>query len=336
MRKSIQIAPGVRLTASKSGIGYSVGTKGYRVTKHANGRVSRTASLPGTGLSHNSTVRAAPSRRTAAPRGQTKPSPAPPPEAPRPMAPPKPGMLASKGEKELFAAYKSGDADAIERVATAHPEAAYPAAVLAGILKLSRPDQQDRSLQLLAWAFSTGAAPESDPFISRYVGIRFELGITDGFRAELGVTRDAIGLALAELYQARDDLGNAIAAVEQLQPTTVAAISLADLYLDAGQPAKAVDLTNGISNQDDTTALLCMLRGVALRDLAQYTAAREAFKEALKSKQRDQVIRHRSLYERSRTYELEGKRAMARKDLERILAEDSSYPWLLDAIAALS
>lgn len=50
-RKSIGAGP-FRLNFSKSGIGYSVGTKGYRVTKTANGRIRRTASLPGTGISY--------------------------------------------------------------------------------------------------------------------------------------------------------------------------------------------------------------------------------------------------------------------------------------------
>jgi hypothetical protein len=40
--------------------------------------------------------------------------------------------------------------------------------------------------------------------------------------------------------------------------------------------------------------------------------------------------------ERGRTYEAEGKRAMARKDLERIMAEDSTYEGLAEALANLN
>jgi hypothetical protein len=39
-------------------------------------------------------------------------------------------------------------------------------------------------------------------------------------------------------------------------------------------------------------------RGIALRELGHHAAAREAFKEALKSKSRDSVIRHQALMER--------------------------------------
>ena len=50
-RKSIKVGP-ARINLSKSGVGYSVGTKGFRVTKTAKGTVRTTASIPGTGISH--------------------------------------------------------------------------------------------------------------------------------------------------------------------------------------------------------------------------------------------------------------------------------------------
>lgn len=50
-RKSINLG-GVRVNLSKSGIGYSVGTKGARITKTANGRTRTTLSIPNTGLSY--------------------------------------------------------------------------------------------------------------------------------------------------------------------------------------------------------------------------------------------------------------------------------------------
>lgn len=50
-RKSKSFGP-FRITASKSGLSASVGVKGFRVTKMANGRTRVTASIPGTGLSY--------------------------------------------------------------------------------------------------------------------------------------------------------------------------------------------------------------------------------------------------------------------------------------------
>lgn len=51
-RKSINLGGGFRINLSKSGIGYSWGVKGYRVTKTAKGTTRRTASIPGTGISY--------------------------------------------------------------------------------------------------------------------------------------------------------------------------------------------------------------------------------------------------------------------------------------------
>lgn len=51
-RKSINLGGGFRINLSKSGIGYSWGVKGYRVTKTAKGGTRQTASIPGTGISY--------------------------------------------------------------------------------------------------------------------------------------------------------------------------------------------------------------------------------------------------------------------------------------------
>lgn len=50
-RKSVKMGP-LRINFSKSGVGYSVGTKGYRVTKRADGKTQTTASIPGTGIAY--------------------------------------------------------------------------------------------------------------------------------------------------------------------------------------------------------------------------------------------------------------------------------------------
>lgn len=51
-RKSVKAGP-FRMTFSKSGVGYSVGGKGFRVTKKAKGGIRTTASVPGTGVSYS-------------------------------------------------------------------------------------------------------------------------------------------------------------------------------------------------------------------------------------------------------------------------------------------
>ena len=52
MRKSINLGGGFRINLSKSGVGYSWGTKGFRMTRTSRGTTRRTYSIPGTGLSY--------------------------------------------------------------------------------------------------------------------------------------------------------------------------------------------------------------------------------------------------------------------------------------------
>jgi hypothetical protein len=93
-RKSVKAGP-FRITASKSGISYSAGVKGARVTKRANGRVQTTLSAPGTGLRYTTTsgtksrqaTRTTGSRPTPARKAASAPKPVP---RPRPTAIPKP------------------------------------------------------------------------------------------------------------------------------------------------------------------------------------------------------------------------------------------------------
>jgi hypothetical protein len=91
-----------------------------------------------------------------------------------------------------------------------------------------------------------------------------------------------------------------------------------------------------VTNDDDATALLCVFRGVALREQGYNEAAKAAFKEALRARSRDRPIRQRALIERARVFLTDGRKAQARKDLERILAEDSEYPGLAELLSATS
>lgn len=52
-RKSVNLGGGFRVNFSKTGVGYSWGGKGFRVTRTAKGTTRTTASIPGTGISYS-------------------------------------------------------------------------------------------------------------------------------------------------------------------------------------------------------------------------------------------------------------------------------------------
>jgi len=321
-RKSFKVMPGVRMTVSKSGVSTSAGVRGARVTRTASGSVTRTVGVPGSGVRHTKTISSS-SRPAPAPQRQAPPSPV------------KPGLMAPKWEKELYKAVTQQQFVELPRIARTYPEAATLAATLDGLTAMQN-GEDARALEACRWAWSAGGNVAEHPFVRKYIGATtITIGVATGVEAAVPLSRDALGLALAELEQGAGNVDAAIAVVEALDPSAIAAVSLCELYLEAGRYDEVVDLTNGISNADDPTALLATFRGVALREQGHHTAAREAFKEALKSKSRDAAIRHKALAERAETHVAEGKAAMAKKDLERILAEDASVPGVRERLAEL-
>ena len=325
MRKSIKVARGVKVNVSKSGVGASVGGRGGRYSVHSSGRHTVSAGsgvVPGV-YYQKSTGGSRGGRKTASQ-----------PIAAGPPTPKKPGLFAPKGEKLLYKAVKTQDAQAIQQVGNEHAEYRLAAYSVAGLMILSK-DQATSEL-LLGDAFSTGKDPASDKFISSYLYMRIELPIAEGVTAELPINRDAVGLALAELKQDHGDVEGAIDVVEQLEPTTYSAVSLAELYAQAERWDELIELTEGIKNEDDAAALLCVFRGQAFREQGFHDAAHEAFKEALRSRSRAATIRHHALHERAENYLAQGKKTMARKDLERILADDSSYQGVREKLEQLS
>ena len=326
LHRSIKVMPGVRLNLSKSGLGYSVGGPGMRVSHSPNGRVTRTMGIPGTGMSW---VTSSSSRGAGRSSGGGKAA------ASRPG---KPGWTASAGEKALYKVIFDQQPPAS---LAQFPEVGrndgyrYLAAALEGLSRVEH-GPQDRVRHLLAWAFASGEEFANHPFVVKYMQtFVLSLPIATGVVASLPVSRDTVGLAAGEAHQDAGDLAAAIATVEQTYPTSVTALSLADLYSEARRWDEVIALTNGVDNVDDATALLLTLRGEALRETGTPSAARECLREALKSRKRDNAILHRALIERSAAYLAEGKRAMARKDLERILAEDATYPGIREALASI-
>jgi tetratricopeptide (TPR) repeat protein len=312
----MKLAPGVRLTFSKTGVGMSMGAGGARYTVHSSGRRTISARTGIPGVYYQESV----GRRSA----------------PEPPTPPrkKPGLFAPRGEKELYKAVQAQDPGAIARVGEEHPELRLAASTLAGLMLVDGDSKE--SERLLGEAFATGRDPAADRFVSSYLATRVRLSIATGVTAELPAGRDAVGLALAELKQQEGDLAGAIDVVEQLEPSTYAAVSLAELYAQTGRWSDVLELTEGIQNEDDSSALLCVFRGEAFRHQGYYDAAHEVLKAALRARSRAPEIRHLALAERAQNYLAQGKKAQARKDLERILAEDSTYEGVREQLDSLS
>jgi Protein of unknown function (DUF4236) len=199
MRKSIKVAPGVKVNVSKRGVGASVGGKGGRYSVHSSGRKTVSA---GSGVVPGVYYQKSVSGRGSSESGSRAPAASP------SATPKKPGVFAPKGEKQLYKAVGSQDAQAMRQVGDEHADFRLAAYSLAGLAMVT--DQPEEAARLLSDAFATDKDPAEDNFISTYLHTRLELSIAEGITAELPVNRDAVGLALAELKQDEGDLDGAI------------------------------------------------------------------------------------------------------------------------------
>ena len=334
MRKSIKIMPGVRVTLSPRGVSTSVGVRGARMTLGSTGRVTSTLGIPGSGMSYTKTVghvgrgktrsSATSSARTSNTYSDTESITA---------VTPKPGLFASKGERELAALVSSNNVDELARVASTYPEAWAAASTLLAfhLVGLQRYDDAEATfVQLLK------GNPESDPLFKKYFGsLHTNISIAEGVQGSFPFSNTLIELAYAEVLQMNRKFEEAIDLVEGLEPTQWTALSLADLYFYAKRWDDIIDLVMTINNVDDVTALLIMLKGCAYREKGNFDAAKECFKIALKSSKRDRQVLNRAFLERAECYRMQKQYAYARRDAEKVMVADPSYPPLKEFLAVL-
>jgi tetratricopeptide (TPR) repeat protein len=341
-RRSVKLAPGLRLNVSKSGLGLSAGTRGARYSVHSSGRRTTSVGIPGTGLGFvsTSTGRTRSRGRTSVVRQPT------PPMDPSKVLP-RPGLLSGRVEKRYHAgvlAYLKGDhaaaRSAMEEVVALEPRAMSAhliAAICIGNLDPSDP-AQIRHLETLV----TSDAPMPDRLQQKYlpaqmVQLRLKGRITEHISAEVPFDPAGASLLLAEHYQDAGRLEEAIGLVQQLyeaNPNDPAIrLSLADLLIADQDYEGVVEIAIGVTNDSDIGAAVLHLRGGALFALGHHTAALDTLKEALSKPSRDAELMKVIRYDRALAYEAAGQRGRAKQDLERIYASDPHYLDVKDRLA---
>lgn len=328
IRRSFKIAPGVRMSVTPRGVGVSVGVRGAHLSANSRGQVRRSVGIPGTGLSYvstSSTSSTSTTRRTVAPA-----------QAPA-QGLPKPGLFAPRWEKDLHRALLANDFTALEGIARADLRARRTCIFVDAVMNAYAGGDLDRAQSLTEVLWRENYEPSTDPFLHKYFpNAAIQLTVVQGITVTVPCDRDMLGLLLAEFREMMEDLPGAVEIVEQLTPTTMIAVLLAELYAQQRRWADVVELTDGVTNEDDFSTYLLIQRGVAFREQRYFDAAREAFKAAYAARSREPVLRRLALVERGQTYLVEGKKALARKDFEKVLSEDAHYPGLQEHLASLA
>ena len=347
-RKSINIGGGVRLNLSKSGLGASFGVPGLRYSVSGSGRARRTMSIPGTGIySVTSMGSGAPSTSGSTSASTLAASSVRPAVA---WSPPRAGWFSGAADKryrEGARALVAGDfaaaAQAFEATLAEDPSAvsAHFLAALAGEHAAMPDDEVIGHLEaVVASHIEMPDRLQQQYLPPAIVGLTVKAGITSHLAVELPFTSVGATLVLAEAYQERGRVPEAIGLVSQLHQhdpaNAVIALSLADLLFADEDYDGVVEASAAATNDSDIGVALLHLRAAALLASGMADGAMDAFRDALaKRAGRDPELLKIVRYDRALAYERAGQRAKARADLERIYGVDPDYEDVRARLAAL-
>jgi tetratricopeptide (TPR) repeat protein len=210
---------------------------------------------------------------------------------------------------------------------------------MAALVFLGR-DDAPRAIPYLERVTGSGN-PLPDKVMDDYApGLAFTAAINDSIRVSIPAGSYLAVVTLATAYRTADRLDEAIGLLQQLHDVDphdeFVIFNLCTLYAQRDEHDEVVEITTGVKNDDDLTCLICVARAEAMAEQGMLDAAYEVAKEATKSKKRDTEALKMGRYARAQILDKQGKAGMARKEFEKVYAEDPEYRDVRDRIQALS
>ncbi|MFM8961266.1 MAG: DUF4236 domain-containing protein [Actinomycetota bacterium] len=326
-RRSMKIAPGVRLNFSKSTLGLSFGIPGARVSVNSRGDVYTSAGIPGTGLYsvERTSLKGRKGRRK-------KPQPG---ELVEQI--PAPGFFAPREQKALYRALKAGNVEALMEVGETFPHIRYvtEALVFPRLIMNNTTDLEALTKRATEIWNRRRELVKNSLFVDYTKGFEITLKVAPGVAIPMQYGFDAFGLSYIEVLQMGGKYEEALSVAESLSPNQATALAVCENELQLRRWKDVLETTEEIENVDDATALLLIYRAIALREQGLFDAAIETLRLARSSKKRNEDVLNKALFERALCYEKLGKKALARKDLEKIIATDSDFPGVLESLSRL-
>jgi tetratricopeptide (TPR) repeat protein len=343
-RRSIKLGPGVKLNLNKRSMGVTVGGRGAHYTVNTRGQRTTTVGIPGTGASYSSrsSARRPAKARSSSPR-TTRRSP---PAAPaRPTPPAHPGVFARHYERAFYLGTTKIAAGDDKAALAAFRDAdtsddkhrAVSPALFAGVLTFQLGDHPGAVPYLERVTNSAQSLP--DKLMSKYAP-SLHLGVEVN-RISLPVPMGSVAAAmlLAECYCETGRVQEAIGLAQKLHEHSPSwsgmLLFLCSMYLRAEDWDEIVHATAGVSNEDDITLMLRLWQAQAMEKQELPDAALEAYRDALRSKKRDEQLLKEARYQRAKLYIQIGRRAMAKRDLGRLYGEDPEFEDVRVLLASL-
>jgi tetratricopeptide (TPR) repeat protein len=332
-RKSISLGMGTRLNISKTGIGISAGLPGARTSVHSSGRRTTSVGVPGTGMYFRKDTRIG--SHAVSKAGTDIAASSPPTSMADAIPSLKASMFAPKYEKCLVEGVKlvlQGNCLAsipILEEAIEHAKGSLVSAQFFLGYCHSRLDQNEEAIEQFSHVVASDVPLPDDVMLKYKLQGRIPLAITPNLVVTVPFSTIGAALSLTELYQEVGQMDKAVGVLEALTHAGVndpiITSSLAELYTLMEHWDEAIEITNNMNNDDDITCQAMIFRGRAFSAKGLNQAALESLKGALRSKKRSGPLLMTARCERAAVYSTLGKKAQARKDLELVMAEDSTF-----------
>jgi len=337
IQRSIKLGKFVRLNISKSGVGFSAGVRGLRISSGPRGSFINLG-IPGTGLSYRKKLsnkkpfgNSRKDKQTAT--AQTVDAP----ECPSP------GFFAPGHEKDLakgMDAYQAGHTDeALAKLLEAGPKE--PGAAILAAAILAQNDLKDyKAVELLESVVQSDEAFPTELMEKYMADVEINIAITPKVTATVPLDGLAATLLLVELYQAQRRVREAIALLEEIAElvnSPVLTLSLCELYASREIWDGIIEQAKNIESEDDVTLQIQIFYGRAMQAKGMHQAAVTVFTKALRrTKQRSPALLNEARYWRAISYDEQGKRGRTNQELQKIFAEDPDFRDVAQRLAQFS
>ena len=180
-----------------------------------------------------------------------------------------------------------------------------------------------------------GRLSDLGSFFAKYeIAAQASLPITEDIFAHVFPRERGTRLALIEIAQLEGRSGDARVHIDRLltlDPTDpIVLLSFAELALNTPQDRvlmeRVVGLTTGVTNETPVDTAVLLYRGRALVELGTLTGAIDVLTLAnRRRKDRPDDLRRQIRYDRALLYEQVGRKADARREMERLYAADPEF-----------
>lgn len=323
--RRIRLAPGVTLNLSKSTASLSLGPRGAKYTISPRGNRA-TAGLPGTGLFYTVHDRKRSGRGGAAPAPRV-------PQRDRLQLGFFQRLMTPTEERRFVDGIRAlNDGDQNAALAALEEALDLPDAVwMAGMIRLRR---EELDAAKAHFQHALGRLDDLGMLFGKYeIAAQASLPITHNIFAHVFPRERGTRLALVEIAQLQgrhDDAMAHVARLMEIDPTDpVVLLSFAELALDSPEDRALMDrvvrATAHVENETPVDTAILLFRGKALAALDLPDAAIDVFTLAnRRRKDRPEALLRQIRYDRAILYEQVGRRTQARREFERLYAQDPS------------